>query len=195
MHLRNRLSLIVLLLLSVDDGSDYPEASSVRREREQHLNAVKAADNFLRDNFQHPSPRLNTDQLSSFSKQQSPRYARLIVDQSSTVEGASADYNRPSSSIQMRPSGEDGQSVAADSTHEGEEEMMYDSDSFYDSRPHSSGGNVATSRPPSGARKEHLNVVKAADNFLQDNFRQPSPRLSAEQLSSFSKQHSPRYAV
>ena len=101
------------------------------------------------------------EQLSSFNKQQTPRYVRSIVDQSSTVEGASADYNRPSSSIQMRPSGE---GVAAASTHEGEEEMMYDSDSFYDSRPHSSGGNVTTSRPPSGARKEHLNVVKAADN-------------------------------
>lgn len=159
--------MIVLLIVSVDDGSEYPEASSVRREREQHLNAVKAANNFLRDNFQHPSPRLNTEQLSTFSKKQSPRYVRSIVDQSSTVEGASADYNRPSSSILMRPSGEDGQSVAAasrDSTHEGEEEMMYDSDSFYDSRPLSSGGDMATSRPPSGARKEHLNAVKAADN-------------------------------
>jgi len=164
LHLHSRLSLIVLLLVSVDDGSEYPEASSVRREREQHLNAVKAANNFLRDNFQHPSPRLNTEQLSTFSKKQSPRYVRSIEDQSSTVEGASADYNRPSSSIQMRPSGEDVAAASRDNTHEGEEEMMYDSDSFYDSRPHSSGGNVATSRPPSGARKEHLNAVKAADN-------------------------------
>jgi len=164
--------MIVLLIVSVDDGSEYPEACSVRREREQHLNAVKAANNFLRDNFQHQSPRLNTEQLSTFSKKQSPRYVRSIVDQSSTVEGASADFNRPSSSIQMRPSGEDVAAASRDNTHEGEEEMMYegeeemmyDSDSFYDSRPHSSGGNVATSRPPSGARKEHLNVVKAADN-------------------------------
>jgi hypothetical protein len=68
------------MIASVVDGSEYPESSAVRREggreREQHLNAVKAADNFLHDNFQHhPSPRLSAEQLSSFSKQQSPRYA------------------------------------------------------------------------------------------------------------------------
>jgi len=171
--------------LLVDEAAN-AEPSAVRRE---HLNAVKAADKYLHDNFQHPSPRLDAEQMSSFSKQQSPRYVRPIAVPSNSIEG---DYNRPRSS--MRPDEELDQSVAASSTHE----EMYDSDSFYDSRPPSSRGDalvVAKSRPPSGAdRREHMNAVKAADNYLHDNFQHPSPRFNAEQLSSFSKQQSPRYS-